>query len=190
MNLSLFYPDLKQIRRRLQESNGYITLDYSYYFINIYWTPLTLKQKRENLLLLVFFACIWVGMCLYHDMYLAIFWPVALGAFIWFIEHRRTTDLDVLRLHNAVKFDVASQRIYIKHLNEKYRLQVAKEQQVAFSDIKTVQVQSSGYAGVLYLELADSSKLFLLEIKTEIMANQLALVMRRVIRLSEQTRQS
>ncbi|WP_135434857.1 hypothetical protein [Hymenobacter fodinae] len=90
-----------------------------------------------------------------------------------------------LRLQNTIRVDIVAQNIVVEHLNEAYRQQVATEQLIPFRDVQAVRVQASGYAGILYLELADASQLFLLEVEAENIAQLMAIVLRRVVGLPE-----
>lgn len=90
-----------------------------------------------------------------------------------------------LSIQNDILVDSVAQQILVEHLSEAYRQQVAQQRLVLFSEVKGVQVQASGYAGILYLELADAGKLFLLEVEAENIAQQMAYVLRKVIGLPQ-----
>jgi hypothetical protein len=109
---------------------------------------------------------------------------------IWGEKRRKSVDLHVLALNNDVRIDTGTRRILVVHLSDLYRRQVARDRSLSFEEVQAVGVEPSGYAGILYLELADASKLFLLEVEAENTAQQMAYVLRRVMGLPEPVRRA
>ncbi|UOQ81646.1 hypothetical protein [Hymenobacter sp. 5414T-23] len=136
------------------------------------------------------FISLFIGVSVYNEEYLMLLLLIIMGLVVWFDERRKKKDMQELRLQNDVRIDSIAQHILVKHLNNSYRQQVTKEQLILFNTIRAVKVQASGYAGILYLELADASKLFLLEVEAENIAQQMAYVLRRVIGLPEPARRA
>lgn len=190
MSLIPVYPELKQISRKLTESGSTLTFLYSYSEIRLRWQPLTSEQKRAGLVFISLFISIWVGMSIYSEEYLMLIPLVVLGLFMRRDELRKKSDVRELRLQNEIRVDSMTKQIMVEHLNDAYRQQVARGQLVSFSDVRAIGIQASGYAGILYLELMDNRKLYLLEVEAEIIARHIAYVLRRVIGLPEPARRA
>ena len=190
MSLILFYSDLKQISRRLSELNSSITCLYSYSQIHLRWTPPTPTQKRIDRIILGLFVSVWTIIGFYQEYYIILFALALLGIVAWLRKRRKTVDLFALRLQNDVQIDTVTKQILLQNINLVYREQVTPERRVSFSEVQGVQVQSSGYAGILYLTLTDTTKLYLLEVEAENLAQHIAQVLRKVIGLPQPTRKS
>jgi hypothetical protein len=185
MSLIPVYPQLQQISRRLIESGSSVTFQYSYSKIRLGWNPLTSEQKRAGLVFLGLFISLWVGISVYNEEYLMLIPLCIIGVLMWHDERRKKSDVRELRLQNDIQVDSIAQQILVEHLNEEYRQQVAKEQLISFRDVIAIGVQASGYAGILYLELINEKKLFLLEVEAENIAQHMANALRQIIGLPE-----
>lgn len=190
MSLISSYSELKQISRRLLESNSSITCLYSHSQLHLRWTPPTPKQERINRLMSGLLIGIWVAVGIYQAYYILLIALALIGLVWWLRKRRGTVDMYELRLQNDIQIDTTTKQILLQNINMIYRELVAQEKRVLFSEVRGVDVQSSGYAGILYLNLTDNSKLFLLEVEAENIAQHIAQVFRKVLGLPQPARKS
>ncbi|UOQ77464.1 hypothetical protein MUN84_01775 [Hymenobacter sp. 5516J-16] len=126
-----------------------------------------------------------------YQAYYILLIALALIGLVWWLRKRRgTVDMYELRLQNDIQVDTTTKQILLQNINMIYRERVAQEKRVLFSEVEGVHVQSSGYAGILYLNLTDKTKLFLLEIEAENIAQHIAQVLRKVLGLPQPARKS
>lgn len=188
MSLTLVYPDLKQISRRCSELGSSITCQYSYSQIHLHWTPPTPAQQRISRMALGVFVGVWTILGIYQQYYVLLCALALIGVVAWLRKRRKTVDLFELRLQNDVLIDTATRQILLQNVNRIYREQVVPERRVAFHEVQEVQVQSAGYAGTLYLTLTDTTKLYLLEIEADNLAQHMAQVLRKVVGVPQPAR--
>ncbi|RSK44588.1 hypothetical protein [Hymenobacter perfusus] len=132
----------------------------------------------------------WTIIGVYLEIYVILFALALLGIVAWLRKRRKTVDLFELRLQNEVQIDTITKQILLQNINLVYREQVTPERHISFSEVQGVQVQSSGYAEILYLTLTDTTKLYLLEVEAENLAQHMAQVLRKVMGLPQPTRKS
>ncbi|TGD79378.1 hypothetical protein [Hymenobacter wooponensis] len=185
MSLLSVYPHLKQISRNLAESASSITCQHFRTEIRFRWHPTTSKQKRAGYLYFGAFASIWTFISFKQEAYSMLIWLAIFGLLIWGEKRWRSVNLNALSLHNDVRIDTGARQVLVVHLSDLYRREVERDRLLSFDEVRAVGVEPSGYAGILYLELADASQLFLLEVEAENIAQQIAYVLRRVIGLPE-----